>query len=998
MRLLILCAFLLLGTTVHADSPARLWRATGMLQQAPTACVPFRDGVGLEASQCPESSGLVRVQAPAGEASFLVQISRHGGLGWFGLDGQALTHALEQVRQLKQPLHALKLANGEFAVLAVDRDTANPSGNYKSFLLLMTTDLQIKWVSPIGSVVQFGKRDELSGQVLESNNGDLIVVLRDQRPFLAQLRRDDGSLRRKRSWPATLTTLPTRGAEKTLPPSTSRTAPFRAWIYQGTLNLVTGYGWQRLSLPALDEVELQLWRDVLQTEQVPAAVQPSSAGDSVFVLFQELDAGNLATLCGLARIEHFAVVGWRSQVPNCNTLLQQLAVASDATLVFTAWESSSARRVAVIDATTGTLSQSFNLADFPYRLGATATHLGWLVYDPGSQKLRLRTAELSSGIGATSLPLSYPMDTSSGSPSPTGTSIPLIDSVANDSFLVYAGRHAPGLFGLPYLVTHVSASAAAIQSEVAAPTAPVPMANAIVAADATNTIRARSSSDSPAPWLIEAVATASGEMQWQRQFATVADQVVVGQDQIVFAHHLRPPGTEAWRIALTAMDRATGNEIYAVEQTLAANGPDYHFPLLALGAGSATLSLVYWVGNGTQVRTIDGTGQVIGEHFVPQIQFGDIVNGYGLGVITQPLQSYALDLAENSPKTLPNLAIQGRRYLAIADGTRDILHLGLRGSAPRLLQVNRLHIGADAGSLVWQRELSFGTASQITIRSQQLLASGHLLVQLWARDASTSYSEIVLVKLRLSDGSVEWQSARRMPAWSFDAGCRAIVDTPSPDILCIERSSTLISSFGRWLGAVRRVDAASGVERGVHWISIGSDALRGVLNEDGLTSLSFQAIPGAGFAYSDSMPGASPMQASETGVYRLPAVVGSGNVRIAGGFAPSGFTLRVINDGATPASQVRWRVDLTQLGHLDTAVCEGAASNVMQVKPYGASGIADIAAGGELTCNLAWENLGTPDTLTADAYAWPAYDYLDTHADDNFITRNFAQVFQNGFE
>ncbi len=249
-----------------------------MLQQAPTACVPFKDGLLVEFPECPESSGLVRLQASAGEASFLAQISRHGGLVWFGLDGQALTHALEQVRQLKQPLHALKLANGEFAVLAVDRDTANPSSNYKSFLLLMTPDLQIRWMSPVGSVAQFGKRDELSGQVLESGNGDLIVVLRDQRPFMAQFRRDDGSLRRKRSWPATLTTVPSRGAQKTLPPSMSRTAPFRAWIHQGTLNLVTDYGWQRLSLPALDEVELQLWRDVLQTEQLPAAVQPSSTG------------------------------------------------------------------------------------------------------------------------------------------------------------------------------------------------------------------------------------------------------------------------------------------------------------------------------------------------------------------------------------------------------------------------------------------------------------------------------------------------------------------------------------------------------------------------------------------------------------------------------------------------------------------------------------------------------------------------------------------------
>lgn len=597
-----------------------------------------------------------------------------------------------------------------------------------------------------------------------------------------------------------------------------------------------------------------------------------------------------------------------------------------------------------------------------------------------------------------SLPLDYPMDTSSGSPSPTGTRIPLIDSVANGSFLLYAGRHEPGRFGLPYLVTQVSASSAAIQSEIVPPSAPVPMANAIVAADAMSVIRARSSSDSPAPWLIESVTTATGEMQWQRQFATVADQVVVGQDRIVFAHHLRPAGAEAWRIALAAVDRASGNEIYAAEQTLSALGPDYHFPLLALGAGSATLSLVYWVGNGTQTRTIDSTGQVVGEHFVPQIQIGDIVNGYGLGSIAQPFQSYALDLAKNVPKTLPNLAIEGRRYLGIADGTRDILHLGLRASGPRLLQINRLHIGADAGSLVWQRELSFGTASQITIRSQQLLASGHLLVQLWARDASQSYSEIVLVKLRLSDGLLEWQSARPMPAWSFDAGCRAIADTPSPDILCIERSSTLVSSFGRWLGAVRRVDAASGTERGVHWISIGSDALRGVLNEDGLTSLSLHAIPGAGFAYSDSMPGASPMQASETGVYRLPTIVGTGNIRLAGGFAPNGFTLRVINDSATTASQVRWRVDLTQLGHLDAAVCEGALSNVMQVDSHGASGITDIAAGGELLCTLAWEDLGSYDTLTAEAYAWPAYDYLDTNADDNFIVRSHAQVFENGFE
>ena len=202
---------LFLGTTVHADSAARLWRATGMLQQAPTACVPFKDGLLVEFPECPESSGLVHLQASAGEASFLAQISRHGGPTWFGLNGQAITHALEQVRQLKQPLHALKLANREFAVLA--------------------------------------------------------------------RRAADRAATRRRA----------------------------------------------------------------------------------------------------------TVVGWRSQFPNCNTLLQPLAVASVTTLVFTACESYSARRVAVIDAMTGTLNRWINLADFPYRLGATASHLGWLVYDPATR-------------------------------------------------------------------------------------------------------------------------------------------------------------------------------------------------------------------------------------------------------------------------------------------------------------------------------------------------------------------------------------------------------------------------------------------------------------------------------------------------------------------------------------------------------------------------------------------------------------------------------------
>jgi outer membrane protein assembly factor BamB len=1004
--LCLVLALISLQSAAVAASPVAWSRVPTMLQ-FPDACIGFGRSyppIYIPSDICPDPQGSLLVRSATPVPGLLLQTSARGRLMRVGGTSPADSSVVDEAF-MSQAMSARELRDGTTLVMSAEVTSGYPLHAYiRPSLSLFDQNGEAQWTVPISGMLEMSSRDGRAGFVAElSPGGDLIAIVQTDLLTAVRVRRSDGRVEARTVLPAPVLatrSLPTKTATKS--DSAYSSVPFQAWFGPGGLHIVTTYRWLRLDPVTLTVRSIEIWPDLLQETQLqPTAIAAIEGSDDVLLWAYGPYVNGDERNCTLLRTAFSGEPIWSTVIDECQP--EPLLELSGAQR----WVSAAiryapfGRELLVGDLGTGAVEREIAVTDQPRRLASTASTVAYLAY--GEAGLALHGVDLNTGTQTYRHALDFPAD--SQLPNPTPSLIPALAAHGGDSFVVHSGR-SHDFKSLGFIAHVIDAESGATRQQLEPGPAPNTTQLTIVAHSSDGlTLDIHPSSGADWPRRIERVRTVTGEPLWSKELSAIWDRssaMVVANDQYVLIVELRRlAAPERRQVHAVLLEAQTGTTVYSVQRELTPLSPNSNFQVSLTPEGNVLM--LAQSSPGLRAIALDLTG---GEAW--QADFADIwlvartdQDRWLLRYVNAGTEKLGiLSGTDGSLQDLGAFDANQSVHAAIEIGGdgKELWLLSSRVQAgQQVFSVQRRRI--NEGTL-WTHETIFPTNATVLLLASATMPDQDLVYQL--RSIQTLSTSVIGRTLRLDGvtGVALWDQIDNI-ARGVSTGCRAIVPAANGDVLCVEsygQATTAMSGVDPALTYVRRLDAATGELKGVHWLSIESDALRGLLRGDGPSTRIFLATGNSGFAYSGPAPGERAFTIGAAGWFDSPTLEALGDVSVTSTPDPGGFGFSIRNNSAARAEGVRWAIDSHENAALDTLVCTDGMLSGALVRPYGAQGVLDLGPGESAQCMARWLSSVPPAQRKTMVFAWPAYGYLDADPMNNVSQSLGEALFADGYE
>lgn len=1007
MRRLLETLLLMSVPMVAGASAPVVWLHTPTILQAPDACIGFGrlDSPFYTPSEiCPDPQGSLLIQSQAAQPGVLLQSSSRGRLMRVGGASAADTATIDGAF-MSQALSARELSDGDTLVMSADLNASlTRNGRFRPALSLLDPTGVPRWSVPLSALQSMSSRDGRAGFVAElSPGGDLIAVLQTEVLTAARVRRSDGRVEARAVLAAPV--LVTRSASPLAPPSSGAaysSVPFHAWLGAAGLHVLTTYRWLTLDPVTLAVRSNLVWQERLQDLLLyPAAVAAIEDGDDAALLTYGPFASPEIQNCTLLRLRYPGEVLWTTTSEDCAPERMLEPVGSSG-LVFPVLRRNPLQYMLLLaDIENGAIERQLAVTDRPRRLASTPTTAAYLAQ--GEAGLALHGVDLATGAHLFQTEFEFPAD--SQLPYPVESLVPNLATHGGSSFVVHAGR-SRDFESLGFIAEVVDAQSGSLRQRLD----PVPMAitTAVsIVADSGDSLILSSRATDGAEWprRIESVAVVTGERRWSMDANAIWDrssaQVLANDQQVLVVEQRRLVEPDRWQLHMKLLDAESGALVYAVSRVF--DAPSWNSSIgVSLIADGSVVVLVR-TSAGVQALGLDGSGNMAWQADLPDIlPIARTDRGrWLLSYVSAGVQQLGLlSGADGSITSLgafdPNQSVHAA--IETGTGSSEILLFSSRSAGGQhVFSAQRRR--ADQG-LSWNHESAFPGNPVVLLLASALLPDQDLVYEL--RSNRTLSAPAIRRTLRLdgASGALRWEQVEQLDT-EVSAGCRAFLTAANGDLLCVEaygRTASSMSGVDPALTYVRRLDALTGAQIGVHWISIESDALRGLLRGDGPSTRIFRALANEGFAFNGPAPGERAFTTGSVGWIDRPARQATGDVSVSTTPGREGFGFSIRNDSTAAADGIRWALDASDNAGIDSLNCAGNALAGATLKPYAAQGTLDLAAGEAVQCELRWLTSVPAAQRKATVYAWPGYDYLDTDAGNNVSVSLGEVLFADGYE
>lgn len=990
-RLYVLVAWVLAASQACA-SDAIAWRAAPQVNHTPDPCLSWAD---IDDSRCPEPQSSVLIEGGQPFPSLLLQTSAAGGLAWMAPDG-SIRSTLSAQRHMAQAMAARQLDDGSTLLMTVDLIAQGNPGRSRPHVSLVGADGQLRWTVPLGGFLAMQDRDSLAGAVFESAPaGDLYAVVSGDKMRIVRLRRSDGQVQASRTWQAGSTPQARALPDQTAGVYTSQ--PFAAWLGPSGLHVVTLQGWLRMDAD-LGAPVYTPWIERLSSGTVVRAFQPQPGSDEVYLVSNAPGVGAAASACRLTRLPPSGQSIWQTSIDGCSAE-RVLERSGAGRLVFAGTREGAGPTLFVADETNGALSLQLPLPNRAVRLAATATRVAYLAPPADLGLARVRGIDIDTG--APVFEHDFPMALRYAGQTLPDAMVPQLGSNGSDAFVLHQGLFRPELPAL-FAAHVINANTGALGADIAPATIAVPTEASVLAHTSAGVLQVtRDLGVTPPTRKLVLHATASGAVLWERTIdsdwarAFVPNVNANALYTLLFSDEQIGGSPGQRRVRLQLIDNSTGADAYIDERVLQDAVPRQASLIHLLTADG---HVVYLIGN--RMLTFAPDGQLVRDQTRADLLVAGGSDG-GRIIANNAGEMLLFDPVDGSSRTLGPL---GAQY--------PFLMLDTGAGSEDLWTLTRSRVGENYRhvvtrrrpglGVVWTQSIDVPTTGIVYVFATAKPAGGDLVLELRTDISETLSHQRRLVRLRGSDGAIRWERTEPLAA-GLSTGCRKLMPVSGGDLLCIDtqtRTATSTTLLGEdpMLAFVRRFDGDSGDPLGVHWISIESEAMRAALVGDGLATRSYTVADAQGFAYVGPVPGARALTFTEIGAIRVPTTTATGDIALVVQTSRDGFRMEIRNSSAMTADAVRWGIDASDSGALDSFDCSTGMLAGADLRPHAARGSVSIAAGGSAYCDVRWR-ASAPITLrNALVFAQPDYDFLDSDAGNNLVRSVGDRVYASGFE
>lgn len=982
----------LLAAGQACASDAIAWRAAAEVSRTPDPCLSWAD---IDDSRCPEPQSSVLIQGSQPFPSLLLQTSASGGLAWMEPDG-SIRPLLSGQRHMAQAMAARQLADGSTLLMTVDLVAQGAPGRSRPHVSLVGADGQLRWTVPLGGFLAMQDRDSLSGAVFEATPaGDLYAVVNGDEMRMVRLRRGDGRVQASRRWLAGSAPQAKAQPDQSAGVYTSR--PFAAWLGPSGLHVVTLQGWLRMDAD-LQSPAYTSWTDRLGSSIVVRAFQPQPASDDVYLVSEGPGTGPAMSACHLTRLPATGGSTWQMFINGCSAE-RVLDRSGAGQLAFAGTRDGAGPTLFVADETTGALALALPLPNRAVRLAATATRVAYLAPPVEVGLARVRGIEIDTG--AQVFQHDFPMALNYVGPTLPDALLPQLGSNGSDTFVLHQGLYSPESPAV-FAANVIDANTGALGADIVPAAMAVPTETYVLAHTPAGVLQVtRDLNATPPARKLVLHATTSGAVLWERTIDSTWGRVAVPAVQAnalytLLFQELTLGGTPRQRrVRLQLIDNATGADVYIDERDLEDSTPSQATLMFVLTADG---HVVYMIGN--RMLTFSPAGQLVRDQTRTDVGFAGSSDG-GRIVASDGSELFLLDPVDGSLRTLGPI---GPQY--------PFLQLDTGGGSEDLWTLTRSRVGENyrhvvtqrrpGSGVVWTQSIDVQTTGIVHVFATAKPAGGDLVLELRTSINETLNHQRRLVRLRGTDGAIRWERTQKLAA-GVSTGCRKLMPLSDGDLLCIDtqtRTAATTTLLGEdpILAFVRRFDGDSGNQLGVHWISIESEAMRAALVGEGLATRSYTVADTQGFSYMGPVPGARALSFTEIGAIRVPATSASGDVALVVHTSRDGFRMEIHNPSTMAADAVRWGIDASENGALDSFDCSGGMLAGADLRPHAARGSVNIAAGSSAYCEVRWLASAPIALRNALVFAQPDYDFLDTDAGNNLVHSVGDRVYAHGFE
>ena len=990
-----------------ADS-AVVWRHEPTVSLAPDACVEFgrvTSPFATESVLCPDPQGALVIQGATPFPTLLAQTSAHGGLVRYSAGVPSTSIPMPF---MAQPLAARQLADGSTAILSVDLELQpSSSGLFRAHLSLMDIQGALRWTIPIGGLRTQSDRAARAGFVAElSAGGDLVALVNNGWLQAVRVRRSDGRIEAYAE-----TSGAGLGSEGLVnqPAGIYSSVPFTAWIGQDNVYVANDYALQTLNSTDMQTRAYMPWRDLFADSSIVArAFQPAATSDGLFVLVDRLSAIPPFHDCQLLRVSATVQVVWDTLISDC-TADGFLEMAGPERLVFTGHKSGPVQIMAIADVQAGAIEREIPLTAIPKRLASTGSVAAYLSQGPEVGQVQVTGLRLADGAQLYRQGFDFPSDVDESFPA--RAQLPNLISDGTSVFAVQYGRS--DRFRSLGFVAHV------IDANTGAASDPIEPNNIDVSADVS--ILGRSGKGlilgttltPKLPWQgrIEGVDGATGERIWARNVAAQSPDSFpnfqVNDQRVLIAEGERLTAPERWRLRAQVVDALTGADVFLDTRELSPPPPTFSSTSFLGVTLTPENYLIYAASNSGGMHAIGlaPSGQPAWDVVHADVSVLTRTDRGRQLVVINPTPGEASLAAVNAVDgSLIQLgAWQGDASINVASDVgvdhRDLWMITVRRN-PSGVYIFTVQRRTPGHGLVWSREIVSTTPNPAIVFANAEMEDGSLAFTL--RNVLSSSSNTVARTLRLdgATGATVWDQSQSF-APRTSTGCRQFSMASNGDLLCAESYGEVALEFSAVANAqtyVRRMNPTTGELRGVHWLAIESDTLRGLFREDGPSTRSFRAEGELGFAFTGPAAGARPYTTAAVGRIREPIDSISGDLRVTGAPAANGARFRLHNESNALAADVQWTVDVSGQGAIESIDCSPEMMAGAQIRVYGARGAFDLEPGATTECVVHWLQSVPGEMRKASLYAWPAFDYLDRDPGNNVAVAVGAELFMDDFE
>jgi len=979
------------------------WLHTPTMLQLPDSCVGFGrlDSPFVTPSEiCPDPQGSLLIQSQAAQPSLLLQTSSRGRLVRMGGLPAADTTIVDGAF-LSQALSARQLSDGDTLVMSADLNAVPTlNGRFRPALSLLDSSGVPRWNVPLSALQSMSSRDGRAGFVAElSPGGDLIAVLQTEVLTAVRVRRSDGRVEAR----TVLAVQSARPAAHSSSGSNYSSVPFQAWLGPAGLHVLSTARWLTLDPHTLAARSDLIWRERLASSLlVPAALVAIHGSDEAALLTYGPYLNPTDQNCTLLRVRYSGDVIWTTQSTDCapEPLLERVGSSG---LIYSASLYSPFRRVlSIVNLDTGASERQIEISRRARSLASTSTMAAYLAY--GDLALELHGVDLADGAEAFQGPIDFPAD--SELPGPIDALLPNLLAVGADRFMVHGGR-SRDFKSLGFVAEIVDAQTGSLLQRLE----PGPMAmttSVSVVADTGNSliVSTHPADGSDWPRRIEGVSAATGKLLWVFDANPIWDRsnavILANSQQVLIAELRRLEAPDRFQLHQQLLDASSGVLVNTVSRLFDAPSSNSSIGVSLDTEGRVVVLISSAVG--VQATGLDAAGNTAWQKEFPQGYWSAARTDRGHWLLRNASisvpQLELLSATDGTVRSLgalePNQSLHSAIELGQSAGS--ILLLSSRSAGgQRVFSAQRRDV--DQG-LLWTHESAFPGNPVVLLLASALLPDQDLVYEI--RSNPNVASEVTRRTLRLdgASGTLRWQQIETLDA-GVSAGCRAFLMASNGDLLCPEaygRTADTLSGVDPALTYVRRLDALTGAQIGVHWLSIESDVLRGLLQGDGPSTRIFRALANAGFAFTGPAPGERAFTTGSVGWIDRPAIQATGDVSVSTTPSLEGLSFSIRNDSNAAADAVRWALDASDSAGIDTLNCSNNMLAGATHEPYAAQGTLDLAAAEVEHCELRWLPGVPAAQRTAMVYAWPAYGYLDTDASNNVSVVLAEGLLADGFE